>query len=409
VSQLAVTLGCVEEAERRQALRMLLRQPLVRAAGHEAEFAGIVRHRLWLSRWFAEQPGWRLSVDPAAGFARLAKVPHRPDATRPASLQGKPPFDRRRYALLCLTLAALDDHPGQTTLCRLAELVAELSDDPNQADQADGAGEPSLRRFDATRYGERRALVDVLRWLVEHGVLVLRDGDVERYVAGQAGDALYDVDDRILAQLVAAPVPPAVAGRPERLTEESYPATEDGQRQRARHQVFRALLDDPVVYYEDLEPRARDWLEHSRGFVYRELGERLGFQVERRQEGLAAVDPSGEVTDTRFPDAGSTVKHAALLLGELLCTQAPIDPMADDAATALAASLLADVGQECGWSLQYAERPAQLAADALGFLASFGLAERTASGWRPRPALARFAAAAAPPWAQAPGESRGPR
>ena len=109
MNPLAATLATVQQAERRAAVRQLLRRPLTSA--HEAAdvFLAIVRHREWLARWFAEQAGWKLVVHPSGGFARLYKVPPGADATRPARVSGKPAFDRRRYVLLCLALAALDE------------------------------------------------------------------------------------------------------------------------------------------------------------------------------------------------------------------------------------------------------------------------------------------------------------
>jgi hypothetical protein len=78
---------------------------------------------------------------------------------------------------------------------------------------------------------------------------------------------LYDVDERMLGHLVAAPVPPALAAEPADAVREPCPDTDDGARLRARHQVFRKLLDDPVVYYDELSPREYEWLDHSRAFA----------------------------------------------------------------------------------------------------------------------------------------------
>ena len=376
MSLLATTLESVLHAERRTALRHLLRRPLTTA--HEAPdvFPAIVRHRDWLARWFAEQPGWKLVVHPAGGFARLYKVPAEAEATRPGRVSGRPAFDRRRYVLLCLSLAALDEAAAQTTIKRLAELLEHLSRD-----------EAAIENFDANVFSERRAFVDVLRWLVEHGVLGVRDGDPERWARDQDGDALYDVNERLLGQLVASPIPPALAAEPGQVLQEAYADTEDGQRLRARHRVFRKLLDDPVVYYDDLPAPEYEWLDHSRGFLYRVLADDVGLRVERRREGLAAVDPEGAVSDTLFPDGGSTLKHAALLLAEQLTarakprpgTAAPPDSrdevdIAEDEIAGWMAALHADYGERCRWSRQYPagdDGTRRLAVDAMGLLESF--------------------------------------
>lgn len=402
MNPLAATLETVQQAERRTALRQLLRRPLTSA--HEAPdaFPAIVRHREWLARWFAEQAGWKVVVHPSGGFARLYKVPPGADATRPARVSGRPAFDRRRYVLLCLALAALDETAAQTTIKRLAELVEHLSRD-----------EIEVGRFDPNLFSERRAFVDVLRWLVEHGVLGVRDGDAERWAQDQDGDALYDVNERLLGHLVAAPVPPALADGPADLLREPYPETDEGERLQARHRLFRQLLDDPVVYYDDLPAREHEWLDHSRGFVYRRLADDVGLRVERRREGLATIDPEGELSDTLFPDGGSTVKHAALLLAEQITERARPRPGAaelpgglaaveleEDEVAAWMAGLQADYGERCHWSRQYPpgdDGSRRLAEDAMALLESFRLVARTARGWRPRAAIARFAPAAPPP------------
>ena len=397
MTQGSTALYSVLETERRlergSSLRHLLGHPLTLASDDPERFATIVRHREWLAAWFGDAAGWKLAVEPSAGFARLHKVPARPDSTRPAQSPGRPPFDRRRYALLCLALAALDESSSQITLARLASLVEELSVEDES---------PELPRFDPTSSPERRAFVDVLRLLCTLGILRLRDGDAERYAHSQEGDALYDVGERLLGQLLASPVPPALAKEPARLLDEPWPDTDEGRRQRARLAVMRRLLEDPAVCYDELAPAAFDWLDHARGHVYRLLEADAGFVVERRKEGLAAVAPEGDATDTRFPDGGSTPKHAALLLADQLSRlhRRGASPVPHAEVVRLVASLQEDHAEIGHWSKQYPRTPEgaeQLAADALALLEGFALVARDGSGdgggapaWRARPPIARF-------------------
>jgi uncharacterized protein (TIGR02678 family) len=391
MSQLQSVMASGQAAERALAIRRLLATPLISASGEPELFVCVLRHREWLVSWFANHAGWKLAVEASGGIARLHKVPAARDATRPAQPAGRPEFDRRRYALLCLTLAACDEVGGQTTLANLARLVEELSRE-----------EPSLELFDPTTGAERRAFVDALRLLLELGVLRLRDGDADRYAQSREGDALFDVSERVLAQLIAAPVPPTFAGGPERLLDEAWPRTDEGQKLRFRHQAMRRLLDDPVLYFEDLAPDAAQWVDHSRGFLYALLEQDAGFTVERRAEGLCAIDPSGVTADTSFPDGGSTAKHAAILLAEQL-TQRRRDgrttAFTAEEAVQLVRKLHRDFGEPCHWSKQYPaddEGCRRLAFDALRLLEAFGLVERLAPtqdlafGWRLRPAIARF-------------------
>lgn len=376
-----------------RAVRHLLRRPLV-LEGQEQDaelFPVLLRHRAKLTQWFQEQLGWHLRVDTVAGVIRLHKVPHHSDASRGARLAAdKPPFDARRYQLLCLTLALLDESSGQTTLHRLADELKLLS-----------SQEEGILAFEPDLSGERRAFVDVLRWLEDTGVLLLRDGGVDRYVVGSADpahDALYSIHDRVLAQLLSAPRSPVIAKRPEGLLEEVYAQSEEGVRLRARHLAMRALVDDPVVYYEDLGEPEQRWLQQSLDMLGPQLHTYVGLALEHRREGVAAVDPRGELSDTRFPDGRSTAKHAALLLAEFFVRahQKDGDGIVYDDTQVLAWTtlLLAEYGERAGWKMIYregADGAQRLATEAMAVLQDFGLVLRHAEGWRPRPAIARFA------------------
>ena len=388
MTDLRIQLDLAAREQREAAIRALLTRPLLGQREDPDVYAAIVRHRRELAEWFADHTGWALIVDESGGFARLHKIPAHADRTRPATAgRAARPFDRRRYALLCVVLLVLDQASSQTTLQHLAGEVT------TRTQEAEG-----LAAFDATRYAERRALVDVLKLLVDLGVLRERDGTADGYAEQGTGDALFDIDDRRIAQLIAAPNSPSLVDSPADLPTEVYPGTEEGQRQRDRHQVMRRLLDDPVTYYDDLSDGEREWLLHSLRFAHDLLTHDVGLVVERRAEGLLAVDPDRGMTDETFPDGNSTVKHAALLVAEQLTARVrqagQASAVGHGDAVALVAGLMADYGRRCRWSNVYmkaGDGADLLAADAFGLLARFGLVARTADGWVPRPAIARYA------------------
>jgi uncharacterized protein (TIGR02678 family) len=365
-----IEIQSARDADRRSAIRSLLASPLLLEGRDSEAFRRVSRHSAWLIRWFDENPGWRLSVEPGAGFARLCKIPPKRAGARAARTRAGLPFDRRRYVLLSLALSSLSELAGQTTVRQLADLVRE-------AGEAEGGLEP----FEPDRGAERRALVDALLFLADQGVLRARDGDAEGYVRNPEGDALYDVNDRLLVHFLGS-------------GEELLPETEEGRKIRARHEVFRAVLDEPVLYLEDLGAEAREWFNRSSGWLYERLSEDAGLIVERRLEGLATIDPAGEVSDELFPDGGSTVKHAALLLAEQIAEPARRHrDIGLDEVERIVGLLLSSYSADCGWSRQYpcdAAGAANLAADAMALLERFGLARRGAAGWRALPAVARI-------------------
>lgn len=187
-----------EGHEAREVVRALVRRPIIRRTRQQRRLVTLAaKHAVVVQAWFEEHLGWRVLVE--RDHVRLQKVPEDPgrfpDATTP-----KP----RQCALYCLTLAVLQDCGAQTVISELAERIATLT-----------LAHAAVRRFDATDTAERRDLVAVLRRLVEDGVLTptqdaMRTTDGEQgYVRGH-GNALYDIDHRAAAFMVACPVPPSL-------------------------------------------------------------------------------------------------------------------------------------------------------------------------------------------------------
>lgn len=381
--------------ERRRALRALLARPLL-PARHPA-FPLVRRHAEALRQWLAAETGWSLQVE--GDFARLHKrVACHDDGTRPAGADypaADPPFSRRRYSLLCLALAVLEKGEAQTALGRLGEQVVTA------------AAEPALvvagLRFALDNREERRDLVAVVRHLLELGVLTRVAGDEDAFIDA-AGDALYDVNRRILSALpvtVKGPSlvnlvgdPGTTAGRIAALTETFVPDTVEGRNRALRRRLTARLLDDPVVYWDELEESERVYLTSQRAAIAARIREATGLLAEVRAEGIALVDDSGELTDCRLPSEG-TDGHLALLTVTWLAERA--------GALARGETVPLRELEEAvkGWMARYgrfwkkaarepgAER--ELCRQALARLVALRLAEATDAGIRPLPAIGRYA------------------
>ena len=310
------TLGVAMAASRaddyRRAARALLSRPLLRAS--DEAFVLVRRYAPELREWFDRNTGWRLDVD--SEVARLVKQPATTgDATHPMrDVKSRQPFGRRRYVLTCLALAALERAELQITLGRLAEQVVL------------GAADPALTEagvvFTLDGRDERTDLVAVVRLLLDLGVLRRVAGDEDAFVK-DTGDALYDVQRRVLAALLAAPRGPSTidgVGFEERLAALTYelpPTTDDLRNQRIRYRLTRRLLDEPVLYYSELDEDERAYLTSQRAAITARITELTGLVAEARAEGIAMVDPFDDLTDVRMPESG-TEGHATLLLAEHL-------------------------------------------------------------------------------------------
>jgi len=390
--------------EFRRALRALLMRPLM-SATHE-DFQPVRRQAERLRDWFAREAGWPLHVE--RDGARLFK--------RPADLtddtRGLADYDRRRYVLLCLACAVLERADAQITLQLLGERLMQLAADP--------ALESRGFAFTLRSAAERRELVCVCRTLLEYGVLQRVAGDEEHFIhdnGGAQSDALYDVQRRMLAGMLAAvrgpstwPAEQAPVSFEERLhalVAEQEADGEQGRRDAIRHHLTRRLLDDPVVYSATLDAETQAYFANQRGPLASRICEATGLTPEQRAEGLALSDESGQLTDVSMPAEG-TEAHATLLVAEHLAgtLRGRQNPVLTDAA--VAAFLRGAVDQYGRYWRKSAREPGaevELADIALNKLHRLQLIARADGEIRPLPAITRFAIGSAevqPPAARKP-------
>ena len=387
-AELKDVLKLQEAEERERALRALLMRPLMPAGDPALDL--VRRHADHLRDWFGRETGWNLQVERQCArlYKRAAAID---DATR-----GIPDFDRDRYVLLCLACAVLERAESQITLRALGERLLEAAADPDL----------SVCGFVFTLGGarERRSLVGVCRLLLDLGVLMRVAGDEEGYV-NQSGDVLYDVHRRVLARLPAGTRGASLIAmthsdlgfndRLAALLDEYVPDGPDGRRMALRHRLARRLLDDPVVYHDELTEEELEYLVSQRGPLAYRLAQATGLTAELRAEGLALVDGDGELTDQHLPAVG-TEAHATLLVAEHLARTARIAPERIHSLHELA-GYLRTAADRYGrfWRKDAREAGAEvaLATEAVSRLVALRLVRRLEHGVQSLPALHRYAIA----------------
>jgi uncharacterized protein (TIGR02678 family) len=303
VSRVADGVSALELAEYQKAVRVVLRHPLITAAYPDRSALPLVRRWAELLRTdLGEVLGYRLVTD--GETARLFRVQDALDPTRPALSKAGRPFDRRRYAYLALTLAALGRSGTQVSLSELAAAVA------SDAGRIDGLG------MDTGRKPDRDAFVDAVTWLEASTALRMADGSAADWASDpDRAEALYDIDREVVGALFrpsrALQHLDSVTGL---LDGSSVPGLAQGQhtqRRDAGRRARRMVLEQPVVYYADVDAALHGQLRSPS--LAEDLSRLTGLGVERRAEGVALVDIARRLSDTAFP-AGGTVAQAALLL-----------------------------------------------------------------------------------------------
>jgi uncharacterized protein (TIGR02678 family) len=308
--------------EQQRALRALLRRPLLGLRENPALFTLIRRHEAELRTRLVDLLGYRLSVH--ADHARLYRPAWRRDASRPATIPRKREasdrwlsFTRRHYVLLFLTLAVLEDRHS-----RLQMPLSELSDEIAQLGRELGIDTD----FDAR--GERLLLADVVEWLCFWHVVGVSDGERSRDFVDQRDDAdcLLTIDHGRLGGLVSSWRPLTdITAATDLVYEGEYPPTDEGRRSRIRHRLARRLVEDPVVYIDDLDEEERQYFVAQRPtHLSTAIQQATGMRAEHRAEGTAFVDPERELSDFRFPDKGFD-RQLPLLLCSFLAWRLEID------------------------------------------------------------------------------------
>lgn len=288
-------------AERRAAARLLLAHPLVTATGPNAEaFALIHRHARWLADHFERLLGYPLTV--AEDFAHLRKAGAGPGALHRLDLDGTP-CRPETYAALTLALSVLVTGPEQRRGGQLAEAVTAAAGAAGIGEQVGPAPVAA-------------ALTLLARWqvLTATGEVTGGSGDD---TAATAADGLL-VHRELAAALGAVP------------SEAGAPAVD------VPVAVRRRLAETPVVLLSELTALEREWLWDARQREAETFAEFLGLTAEIRREGIALLDPAGELTDLRLPSPDAPA-HAALLLVEHLVEQ--LRPLPEPAPAAAAVTV----------------------------------------------------------------------
>jgi uncharacterized protein (TIGR02678 family) len=378
-----VMIPAEEQAQRRAALRALLAKPLLVAETDGETLVLVRRHLPELCEWLNRETGWRLVAD--SETARLFKTaPELSDASHPARGNHKEPFGRRRYVTLCLALSALARADAQTTLGSLAD------------DVLIAAAERSLAATGFTltldNRSDRSDLVAVVRILLSWGVLSRVAGDEDAYLSAGT-DVLYDVRRPVLSVLLSGIRGPSVVtatafdGRLAELTAEPVAESDELRNQALRRRLTRRLLENPAVYYDELDEDEHAYLLSQRHAITRRIEEATGLIGEMRAEGIAMVDPEDQLTDVRMPEQ-RTDGHVTLLVAEYLSRrdQATLDE--------LQAFVKQAAAEHKGyWRKDVTEPGAEteLLATALEKLTALRLAAVDGQYARSRPAMARFA------------------
>lgn len=144
-----------------------------------------------------------------------------------------------------------------------------------------------------------------------------------------------------------------------------------------RTYVRRRLVETPVVHLDDLTDAEREWLRTRQRRESQAFSELLGLEAEIRAEGIALIDPDGDLTDLRLPGTGTVAQAALLLVERLVARLRPENPghpaiggrlvigvpVTEQLLSELLGELIEEYGRRSNWQRGHLE-------DRAGFLAA---------------------------------------
>lgn len=382
-------------ARRARAVQDLLTQPMIDR--RQSSFETIATSERWLKEWFSRTCGWVLIVDYRHGMARLRKVVGVADTRSPlrSLRQTGRPFSKRQYVVFCLVTAALGEHGrSRVSLQDIAVAVADFSIRAGVAPYND------LERRD------RHAMVEVLLHLARLGIVTELDRSGRDYGSDRGGNVLYQIDERRLAQLLVAPMPPARCVRWQQMMVEDRHRHHDLDvaspfaAAAAKQRLMRRLLDRPVCYPADLGPDEAAVLHDNQDEIRQWLGE-AGLDLEIRADAWMVVHRRASAPRTLRD--GSNAANAALLLLDAIT--------ALDVEWISAAQLSAAVDELLDtypWWAKALRKDPHRVGSITTLLAAFDLLRPEADGWVIMPAAWRWKAIVAPESFPAPRQGAEP-
>jgi uncharacterized protein (TIGR02678 family) len=216
----------------------------------------------------------------------------------------------------------LERSDSQTTIEQIAQGVAEFA-------TTDRALAETGVEFDIGNHDHRRDLVHAVRLLMDRGVLSRVQGDEAEFLNGNRtscrAETLYNINRPIHSlilnvsrsassmEVMQRTKTESFAQRVSKLIDDPKAETEDARSHQIRARLVRALLDDPILYFQDLNDEERIYLEQHRGYLLRQIYEATGLLAEVRREGIALVDDQGGLTDIQMEEE-ATGSHLTSLL-----------------------------------------------------------------------------------------------
>lgn len=243
-----------------EGLRLLMERYWIDRRRNSADYYRVRRESNAFRAFVTERLGWKLIVN-----EHVIKIEKVPAAAVPSMgiAEFKTTLD---YIFLCAVLIFLEDQNenGQFLLSELTDYVEIQVKD--------------LLPVDWTRFSDRRALIRVLKYLEDMGMLVAYEGEIEGFNSGQ-GEVLYE--NTGLCRYFATNFTHSMADCKSSRDFEMNPWQDlDADRGRLRTQrVYRSLMSLPSLSWSESTDADAIYLKNQRSSISAQFEKYLGGQL----------------------------------------------------------------------------------------------------------------------------------
>lgn len=231
--------------------------------------------------------GYKLIVNPYV--IKMEKIPG-----KPKEFMGIQSFNSKlEYIFLCLILIYLEDRTRgeQFILSGLIDYIHNLIIEINMQDI----------KVDFTIYSQRKAMVNVLKFIKEMGFIVVYDGDENKFAENIESDVLYEVTgaSKYFVRNFSSNITDCNLYTD--IYEKEQLGLEQDKGKERRQRIYRRLFTENVVYKEETDDQDYNYIKNYRNVINQDVDKMLESTLEVHKNGAYILLTENKNFKNTFP------------------------------------------------------------------------------------------------------------
>lgn len=231
--------------------------------------------------------GYKLIVNPYV--IKMEKIPGKPQA-----FMGIESFNSKlEYVFLCLILIYLEERTKgeQFILSGLIDYIQNLIAEVDVQDI----------KIDFTIYSQRKAMVNVLKFIKDMGFIIMYDGDENKFAEDIESDVLYEVTgvSKYFMRKFSSNITDCNLYTD--IYEKEQLGLEQDKGKERRQRVYRRLFTENVVYKENEEDQDYNYIRNYRNVINQDVDKMLESTLEVHRNGAYILLTENKNFKNTFP------------------------------------------------------------------------------------------------------------